>query len=261
MTTGQTRPKRANAKPGRNSLNTGDFDKLIEDQGVKVRITPIALCPNITDLESYNHVLPCPVCDNGIVDLDSMSQETWALITGIHKDLKFEAGIFDIKDAQITANSDVRLNYWHKVEVLDFTAPFNQLVKKSDVAYDRMRYTPVTATVNDFYAVGKDGTVYVYNVDFEVLDHGISWIGNAPNTGDIYSINYPMMPTYRVMEMLHANRFYYEDFKRAEKEPIQLPQNAHIRWDFLVKSEGYEKEAPTAPPTATPPPFKTGFDS
>jgi len=54
--------KRANAKPGRVDLIPQEFENLIEDQGVRVRITPSAVCPNRTEVEDTNHSLDCPLC-------------------------------------------------------------------------------------------------------------------------------------------------------------------------------------------------------
>jgi len=255
--------KRPNSKPGRVSLVPSEFQNILEDQGCQVRVTPTLLCPNITDLETYNHELSCPICDNGIVDLDDKSFEAWALIQSIGKDKRFDnEGIFDMRDAQMTIQADHRVNYWYKVEVLAFTTAFNQLIVRGVGDFDKTRYVIQNeASYNKWYLIDKVGNRYEKDTHFSIGVGGITWLSpTRPAEGMIYSFSYPILPTYRVLDLMHENRYYYEDFKKADKTPVHLPQQAHIRFDFFVKGGGYEKEAPTLPPGAgSPPPFKTGF--
>jgi len=268
MTKTVTRPKRPNSKPGRISFVVPDFDKLIEDQGVKVLITPTLICPNITDLDTYNHSLVCPTCDNGIVDIASGAVETWAFIQGISKDKEFgQDGIWEMRDAQMTFKSnDIRANFWYKVEVLDFTSAYNELIKRDAGGLsDETRYTPQVATFTKFYLIDKDGTEYIRDTDYEINTNGLTWLGGGdrPDDDAIYSFSYPMLPTYRILDLPHQNRYYYDDFKRVDKVPAHLPQQAHIRFDFLAKGKGFEdvNDDPPTPGSLPPPPFKTGFNA
>jgi hypothetical protein len=267
MQSGKTEAKRSPSKPGRVSLLPQEFKNLINDQGIKVRVTPAILCPNISDLDTYNHELGCSVCDgNGIVDVDAKAKETWAFIQSVNKDNVFgEGGIFEMRDAQMTILAEDRVNYWYKVEVLAFTTQFNELVERVSTGdVDQARYDiQGTADYNDWCIVDKAGNLYEKDTDYTVLDRGITWItANKPVDGTIYSFTYPMLPTFRVLDMMHENRYYYNDFKQADKTPIHLPQQSHIRFDYFVKGKGYQNEAPVVPPGGgTPPPFKPGFGS
>jgi len=264
---GVTRPKRSPSKPGRIAFDVKAFDDLIADQGVFVRITPTLICPNISDLDTYNHSLSCNTCDNGIVDVASKAVETWAFIQSINKDKEFaEHGIWEMRDAQISFREvDMRVNYWYKIEVLDFTTPFNELIeRKIGVTEDKTRYTPQEATTTKFYLIDKDGNEYVKDTDYQITANGIDWLvgGSKPADGTIYSFSYPMLPTYRVLDLMHNSRFYYDGNKRADLLPSHLPQQAHIRFDFLARNKGYEEtnDDPPPPGSVSPPPFKTGFN-
>jgi hypothetical protein len=263
MTLLNTRPKRSPSKPGRVSLNLDEINNLVEDQGILVKVTPALLCPAITDLESYNHDLDCTLCDNQIIDLDAQSYTSWAVVQGIHHDKRFEAdGVLDLKDVQITLKSNSRINYWYKIEVLDFTSTYNQLVKRSSTGdFDRTRYQPIEASMTPFHLVGRDGIYYVKGVDYTVGVHGIDWISiNRPAAGSIFSFVYPILPVFRVLEHLHESRYYYKDFKSPEKTPIHFPQQVHARWDYVARGSGYEETAPLTPAgPVSPPSFKPGF--
>lgn len=235
-----TRPKRPVSKPSRVDLIPAEFEALIEDQGTYVRITPSLLCPNRTELEDTNHVLDCPLCfGSEVIDLDKHCIETWAFIQGIDFNQQFNVqGVFDIKDARMTVQQDIRLHYWYKVEVLDFASVFNQLIKRGYNDSDRIRYIPSKNCDTPYFLVDNQGKEYKLNVDYKIVDQKIVWSANRPASGSLYSFTYPILPTFRVLEMLHDNRYYYTSSKQKEKTPVNLPQQAHIRWDYIAKKSG-----------------------
>lgn len=239
-------PKRQ-AKPGRVDLVPKEFDDIIEDQGSRVRITPVALCPNRTSLHDTNHALDCPVCfGDEVVELTDHCVEDWAFIQGIklNKDVAVQ-GIFDLKDATLTTKANIRLYYWYKVEVVDFASIFNQVLMRGSGNTDKIRYYPATSCDTPYYCVDSAGKQYTLNEDYKVDQRQrlIMWTGlNRPQSGKLYSFVYPILPTFRVIELLHDNRYYYRGFKQAEKTPVQLPQQALIRWDYIAKRSGSNVE-------------------
>jgi hypothetical protein len=241
-----TRPKRAGAKPGRVDLVPEEFEALIEDQGTLVRITPSILCPNRTSLEDTNHVLDCPICfGTEVVDLDDKCIEDWAFIQGIDFEKMLNVqGIYDQKDARITVKQGIRLYYWYKIEVIDFASVYNQLLKRGGGERDRLRYKPTGNCDTPYYCIAKDGTQFTLNEDYKIVDDRyIKWISaKRPLAGELYSFVYPILPTFRVMEMMHENRYYYTGFKQKVKTPVNLPQQAHIRWDYAAKRSGTQIE-------------------
>ena len=235
-----TYPKRV-GKPGRVDLVPQEFDNLLLDQGVRVRIIPALLCPNRTSLHDTNHALDCPVCfGDEVVDLRDSCIEDWAYIQSIHLNKQFEVpGVWDIKDAQITVRAGVRLYYFYKIEVIDFTSIFNQVIKRGTGDADRTRYEPICHADSPFFCVDKTGKRYEINTHFKIENHQIRWLTlTRPAINTLYSLTYSMLPTFRVIEFAHENRYYYTSFKKDSKVPVQLPQQAIIRLDYLAKGSG-----------------------
>lgn len=243
----KVREKRHPTKPNRVDLMPAEFDNLIEDQGIKVLITPTALCPNRDSIEGTNHKLDCPVCfGDEVLEIKDRAVETWAFIQGVTLDKRYESnGVFDMKDAQMTVPANVRISYMYKVEVLDFSATFNQLILRGrrgpDDNSDYLRYRPSRNSNVPFYLVDSNGKEYIRHRDFDVYEDEkvLQWkTSNRPALNTVYSVLYPTLPTFRVIELLHDARFYYRAFKKAVKEPVHLPQQALLRWDYLASGSG-----------------------
>jgi hypothetical protein len=234
-------PKRRPSHPGRIDIIPKEFDNLLEDQGSRVRITPTALCPNRTGLHDTNHVLDCPICfGDEVLEFNDKCIEDWAFIQGIKLDKQMEVpGIFDLKDATITTRAGIRMYYWYKVEVLDFASVFNQLIMRGSGDTDKTRYNPAPNCDTPYYCIDSAGKQYTLNEHYKVEDRKIRWTSFVrPMVGKLYSFVYPILPTFRVLELLHDNRYYYSGFKSPIKTPVQLPQQALIRWDYIAKRSG-----------------------
>jgi len=235
-----TYPKRK-GKPGRIDFNIPEIDRLVEDQGIMVRVIPSVLCPNRTDLGGTNHALGCDICGGDeVVDLDEECQEVWAVIQSIkhNKDAQVQ-GVWDVKDALITFKKDMRLYYWWKIEVLDFSSIFNQIVERGSGNTDKLRYTPAASCDTPYYLLDKNGNKYIKDTHYRIDNRNLTWLTSAkPVSGKLYSISYPVIPTFRVLETVHENRYYYESFKSKEKRPVNLPQHAVIRWDYMAERSG-----------------------
>jgi hypothetical protein len=241
------REKRSPTKPGRVDLMPAEFDNLIEDQGIKVLITPAALCPNRDMVEGTNHKLDCPICHGDeVLEITGKAIETWAFIQGVNLERRYEAnGLFDIKDSQMTVPANVRISYMYKVEVLDFSSTFNELIMRGkrgpDANSDYLRYRPTEDSNVPLYVVDSTGREYTRNEHYEIDKETktIKWKNQyRPAANVMYSILYPTLPTFRVVELLHESRFYYRAFKKAVKEPVSLPQQALLRLDYLAVGSG-----------------------
>jgi hypothetical protein len=235
------REKRVGSKPGRVDLVPQDFDNLIEDQGVKIRLTPVVLCPNKTDLTDNNHVLDCQLCSGDmVIEIQEQAVEEWAFIQAIKLNKDFQVqGIFDVKDALMTIKQGVRLYYWYKVEILDFSSIFNQLIKRGSGDTDNVRYNPTSGSDIPYHLIDSKNVRYEVDKHYKIEDRKIKWkTAKRPDSDTLYSVSYPVLPTFRVLEMLHENRYYYVGFKQKKKYPVQLPQQCVIRLDFFSKLGG-----------------------
>lgn len=245
MPTTNIRAKRNPSHPSRVDLKIDEIDSMIEDQGVYVKITPSMVCPNRTSVTDTNHPAACTVCGgNSALDLPAHAIEDWVLITSIDKELMFNVpGMFNLKDAKITVRSraGIKIDYWYKIEVLDHTSIFNELVRRNTTGTDKLRYASAQdiETIAGIYLVDHAGIEWAYNTDFTISGQALTWgNGRGPAGGTVYSIQYPILPTFRVIEFLNADRYYYSSFKQPNKQPVDLPQHAAIRWDFLAAQKG-----------------------
>jgi hypothetical protein len=237
------RPK-PQRKPGRVDLLPDEFQNLIEDQGVKVRITPSGLCPNRATLNGTDHEIGCQVCfGSQVIDFDDDCQEVWAYIQSVVQDKQFNVqGIWDTKDAKMTVQSDFRIYYWYKVEILDFASVFNELIERDTDDTDRLRYFSPTDTEHEYILIDKAGKQYSKGTDFKIIENRkVKWL-TANRPIGIYSIVYPILPTFRVLETIHDNRYYYVSAKKKTKIPCNLPQQSVIRWDYLANKSGTREE-------------------
>lgn len=234
-----TKPTR---KPGRVDFKIEEINNLIIDQGIKVLVTPTLLCPNRDRVEGTNHVLDCPVCfGDEAVDLSDESYTADAVIQSITANKQFNVqGVFDPKDARMTITSNIRLYYWYKIEILDFASIYNEVIERGAGNEDKTRYKIFTGSCDvKPYLIDSLGNTYTKDTDYEFTeDKKIKWIGlSRPALGSLFSVSYPILPTFRVLETLHDNRFYLENRKEG-MTPINLPQQAVIRWDFMASLSG-----------------------
>jgi len=238
-----TYPKRP-PPPTRVDLNPKEFDAIINDFGTVVNVTPTVLCPRRSgsqvEVNDVNHDLNCPLCNGAlIVDLTAKTVQTQAYIQGISLDKTYyPESRFDVKDSLISFPAGVRVSYWFKVEVVDFGSLFNEVVKRHTSDSDLLRYPPREADSGNIYGIVDCNNVtnYVLGTHYKISGNTLTWTtAHRPPVGKIYSIIYPIRPTFRVLEMLHENRYYYNGFRLPKKVPVQLPQQAHCRWDYLAK--------------------------
>lgn len=239
--------QKRNPPPTRVDLEPAEFDALVEDFGTVVRVTPSMVCPRRSGSEieraDVNHDLACPLCFGTIMlDMTDKSWQVSAFMQGIKLDRVFDqASRFDIKDALMTFKSHDRVSYGYKLELVDFQSIFNEVILRRDADSDKLRYGALEPQDGTYYLlVDAEGTRYLRDEgsggDYTVTDGVLTWTGaNRPETGKLYTIIYPILPTFRVLEFMHETRHYYYGFRKPKKEPVQLPQQAHIRWDYLLK--------------------------
>lgn len=230
-------------QPGRVSLRIKEIDEMLNNQGINVRITPSIICPNRSghnaEEDDVNHPLDCTLCDgNQLVDLSSLAFNTWALISGVKIETQIDQHRFDVKDAFMTTERLVKIHYWYKVEAVDHTSQFNQLIKRTSSDHDVCRYSPIDVSDGGVYClIDSSGGLYVRGTDYSISGKNITWLTtNRPETESIYSFLYPVLPTYRVIDLMHENRYYYNSERLPGRIAINLPQQSHLRWDYMAKN-------------------------
>lgn len=227
------------------ALRSENINKFIWQNGVRVIHEKTTVCPNCFNTESNHGDINCTLCDNGRIHFDP--RELFVLYTQKHAENLYQMqGIWEMGDAAVTfpsaheenLNEPVRVDYFDKITIQDFSERSSDLIKRSTTDTDKMRYI----TLDVLKCIGKDGTEYFNHTDFIVRDTQIQWLtSRKPATGTVYSLSYLYRPAYRVVNFLHESRYYMRTHKSPYREPIYLPIQCQVRRDYILdKRKNYD---------------------
>ena len=163
-----------------------ELDQLIQDKGVRVRVYKTMLCPNLKSLGGY-HETRCKMCDNGFVDLDPI--ESWSSFANLASKTKLDKeGLWDDQSVDATFISGVELNYFAKVELIDYTTTFTETIKREKGEVDILKYSADSVNL----LLDADGKRYYEGTDFKISPTGdVQWtLANAPEENIFYSVHY-----------------------------------------------------------------------
>ena len=191
---------------GKVNLLDEDYDTLLLQQGVRVRVFRTMFCPNVKSVDGGEHNINCPICQ-GNEFLDRKPICTTALIqTQDLEKLHKAEGYWDANTVAATFLKGIELQYFTLVELMDHTDIFFQRLKRSRGDIDRLKYTAQCVNM----LVDSQGKEYEAGVDFELTeDYGdIRWFaGKGPAKGQIYSVHYDAAVQFRATKAMHVNRF------------------------------------------------------
>lgn len=212
-------------------LDFTKFDQMIEDQGVRVRVFKSLLCPNVKQIDGGEHEIDCTLCEEGFIDEDPKEGFAFLQSQSLHTDFSKE-GRWDDSTVAATFLSSFELQYFSRIELLDFTTTFYERIQRQIGEIDRLKYK--AHKINTL--VDKDGVKYYEGTDLRLDPNGdIEWLTqNRPANKVIYSVHYDYPITFRAIEAIHINRFGQKSFKQDFKEPTQAPQQWKLKRDFLI---------------------------
>lgn len=203
-------PKIPAALPAKNvsgkvNLRPEDFDKLVDLQGVRVKVFRTSFCPNVKSIDGAEHEIDCELC-HGSQFIDKYCLESWAFIQNqaLEKQHNPE-GLYDGNSVAATFKQGVELQYFTLVELLDHSEQFYERVKRQQGKTDVLRYPGLRVNL----LVDSKGKEYVEGSDFIVDANGnITWCDDrGPIRGRIYTINYETKIRFRAIKAMHSNRF------------------------------------------------------
>ena len=221
-------------RPGRVDLTPADFERLISEKGVRVRVFRTVFCPNVKSIDGAEHNIDCKLC-NGSGYLDRHPLETMAFLQAISSKMeRTPAGLLDGNSLSATFPAGVELNYFTLVQLLDFTEPFMQRIKRSTGMVDTLKYK--ATHVN--FIVESSGKEYHQETDYALDPNGnIAWKPNrGPLPGTIYSIHFDCCVQFRATWAQHSNRFtQVHSADQGGILHVKLPEQWLITKEFLVK--------------------------
>lgn len=230
-------PKRQISTKSRSFLKPEQFDELIKQQGVPVRIWRSLLCPNVKGIDSGEHEFDCQVCkSSGFLDLSPLDTIAVILDQSLEKAQEAE-GYVDHATAKATFLSGVTLQYFTLVEVLNHYDTFIERVKRQPGEIDRLKYSAVQVN-----ALTDGQRQYYAGTDFNLDPNGdLKWIlGRGPATGTIYSIHYAMALKFRAVQALHANRFAQSDAGGGNVAFTRMPECWLLQRVYLADRKDYK---------------------
>lgn len=222
------------------------FDKLIETHGVRVRVYKTTLCPNVKKIDTYEHQIDCTLC-NGNLFIDRLPLEGYAYLQSQKIEKMFNVeGVFDDQMVLASFVRGLYLQYFAKIEVLDFTTTFYELIQRQTGDIDRLKYKALKVN----YIIDQNGTEYQENVHFILTTdtRDIQWLGvTRPTVNNTYSVHYEYLLTFRSLKALHVNRFsQFGTSASVEVDPVEHSQQWIIKRDYLITKEDL-LGAPVAP--------------
>lgn len=224
---------KADSNPNaRVSLVAADFTKLLDQQGVNVKVYRTGYCPRVKSVDGNEHDINCPLCNgSGFIDLYPYCTRAFLQSQDLEKRQSLE-GLVDGNHISATFPIGVELQYFTKVELLDFTDIYIEtILRKENTLSDVTKYK--ACRVN--FCVDYDGNEYQQDSDFTLDINGfIKWGARRPADGVVYSINYETPTQFRASRAMHVNRFaQVKDGPNVEF--IKMPEQWLISKEYLVR--------------------------
>ena len=219
-------------------LSPDEFDGLILSQGIQVNIFTTSFCPNVKSVDGAEHQIDCSLC-NGEGFLDVNPYKTVALFTSNElKKLQFQEGYIDGSEATISLLSGVELQYFYLIELLDFTNPFFQRIKRSKSKIDVLKYNAVSVN----FIVDSDGKEYFEDNDFYINSNGnVRWRDDkSPAEDKIYTINYQMPIRFRTIQSMNVNRFGRHQKGLDHIKIVKLNERWIIQKEYLIDKKDHK---------------------
>jgi hypothetical protein len=191
---------------GRVDLDPRKFDKVLLQKGVNIRVYRSFWCPNVKSIDGGEHEIDCPMCNgSGYIDVDPIDTVAFIQNQDVEKNSN-AMGYYDGNTVMITFPTGVELQYFARIDLLDYTENYYQRVLRATGSLvDVLKYKAMRV----HSVIDKNAVRYHQGVDFNLDGNGsIVWVsGKAPADSVIYSVYYEMNIQYRAVKAAHVARF------------------------------------------------------
>lgn len=216
------------------NLNPDSFDRLIEQHGVRLKVFRSMYCPRVKSIDGGEHEIDCEICNgSGFVDLKPVCTSGFIQNQNLNHLPKAE-GFVDHNSVAISFPIGIELQYFTKVELVDFTDIYFQRIARSAGSIDVLKYKASRINV----VLDENGIEHHQGNDFKLDVNGdILWkSGKGPETETIYSIHYEAAVQYRATRALHVNRFE-QVIREGKAFHVKFPEQWICTKEFLVRRE------------------------
>lgn len=219
-------------KSAKINFRVEDFDQIVLDQGVQVKVYRTTFCPNVKSIDSAEHEIDCQICGGGGF-IDRLPLCTWAHLNSqsLGKNKQSE-GLIEENQVQGTFLQGIALQYFTLVELIDFTESFYQRVKRQEGNLDVLRYPATQVNL----CIDSKGVIYREGINFTLnKDGNLKWKPNkGPASGIIFSIHYETKVRYRAIRASHSNRFAQVDRPGGLVEMVKMNEEWTLEKEYLA---------------------------
>lgn len=219
-------------------LQVADFDALIEQKGVNLKVFRTGYCPNVKSVDGAEHEIDCPLCNgSGFIDLDHLCTPGFIQNQDLERMLDTQGGQHDGNSVLISFPIGVELQYFTRIELVDYTEIyFQRVLRKPGSSVDVLKYK--ACRVN--FIIDKNNARYYQDQDFSIDPNGnIIWTGASlrkPADNVIYSVHYECHVQFRATRAMHVSRFtQYKGPGNSEVEYIKMPEQWMCTKEFLLR--------------------------
>lgn len=207
------------------------FQKLIQRHGYKAKIYNTLRCVCTDDNDGQPNP-NCTIC-KGTGYVDKFKEENMVLITSVDKDKQFLiAGSWELGQAYATFLSSTLPTFMDKIELIDATINFNEIISVPDKNLSPNPYWitlkyPIVEVISLIDEAGE------YYTNYQVNSEGQIYV-DTDKTQKM-SIKYKMHPAFRIIDFSNEFRSYYLKVKKPNPEFYTFPVRAIIKRLDLVK--------------------------
>lgn len=214
-------------------LKPEDFDRMIEQKGVNVRVFRSSYCPNVKSVDGAEHEIDCQLC-NGSGWIDRYPLMTKAFIQNQEMERMMDPTQHDGNSVLMTFPIGIELQYFTLIELCDFTDIYPQrILRKPGTNVDVLKYKACRVNM----IVDKNNVEYFQDQDFKINPDGnIMWLVRKPADNVIYTIHYEYHMQFRCTRAMHSNRFtQYKAPGEPKVEHIKMMEQWLCTKEFLVR--------------------------
>lgn len=220
---------------GRVDLRAPDFDVMIEQKGVNLRVYRTMYCPNVKSVDGAEHEVDCSLCNgSGWIDRNPICVKGFLQNQELERMMDGMAGQHDGNSVLITFPIGVELQYFTRIELVDFTDIYFQRVLRAEGSdVDVLKYKACRVNM----IIDKNGVEYYQDQDFKIDPNGnIKWLSRKPADFLPYSIHYEAHIQFRATRALHVNRFtQYKAPGNPKVEHIKMMEQWLCTKEFLLR--------------------------
>ena len=193
------------APRSRTALDPVAYDNLIKQHGVRVKVYRSMFCPNVKSVDGGEHNIDCTLCNgSGYLDVDPIETVSYLANQNFQEEMTVE-GYHDGNSVGATFLGGVELQYFTRVDLMDFTQPFYERVLRRADSTKGTGGTPAAPTVPATQAQisitfpdvpGNSPELAFFNGGlngsfFNVIDNGSNGIKTSLIFGDFNDITEP----------------------------------------------------------------------